>query len=47
MRSAPAAAALGVSERTVHNRLRAIERHIGGPVHEHATALDVALRADA
>jgi hypothetical protein len=45
MRSAATATALGVSGRTVHNRLRAIEQRTGRRVQEHATALDVALKA--
>lgn len=45
MRSAAAAEQLGVTERTVNNRLRAIEQRLGGPIRDHATELDAALRA--
>lgn len=45
MSSAGAASHLGVTERTVNNRLRAIERRLGGPVRHHATRLDAALHA--
>jgi DNA-binding PucR family transcriptional regulator len=42
--AASAAAVLGVHEKTVSNRLRAIEEHLGHPIEARRAELELALR---